>query len=53
MYVLLDSFRKFEDAAVTSEEGCQVLVACEAGRMQHKKHPKYGNLTTRVHKILR
>ena len=69
MFVLLDSFRKFkaaedDDAAAaaaatnlaTGEEGCQLFVACEAGKMrkQHKvHHSKYGKLPSRIHKILR
>ena len=56
MYILTEAFRKFS----VTETACQILVACEAGvdhdgktKGQGKKHPVYGRLPAKVHKILR
>lgn len=55
LYALLNSFRKYEMEAL---EGCQILMACEAGARardgkEAEDHPKYGRVTKEVHQILR
>jgi hypothetical protein len=49
-HILTEAFRKFD----VDQLGCQILIACEAGRYgNEKRHSKFGKLTSAVHKILR
>ena len=51
MHFLLESFRKY---GLEDDFGCQILIACEAGREKGtKKHSLYGKLPSVVHKTLR
>ena len=44
-----ESFRKYQ----IEDVGCQLYVACEAGKLQGlNKHPKFGRLTTMIHKLI-
>ena len=47
--MLDESFRKFE----MDDIGCQMLLSCEAAQLETMKHPIYGNLTPKIHKLLR
>jgi hypothetical protein len=47
--MLDESFRKFE----MDDIGCQMLLSCEAAQLETMEHPIYGNLTPKIHKLLR
>ena len=49
LHMLDESFRKFE----MDDLGCQMLLSCEAAQLETLDHPIYGNLTSKVHKLLR
>jgi len=48
LHMLDESFRKFE----MDDIGCQMLLSCEAAQLETMKHPVYGNLTPKIHKLL-
>ena len=49
LHMLDESFRKFE----VDDIGCQMLLSCEAAQLETMEHPIYGNLTPKIHKLLR
>ena len=49
LHMLDESFRKFE----MDDIGCQMLLSCEAAQLETMDHPVYGNLTPKIHKLLR
>ena len=49
LHMLDESFRKFE----MDDIGCQMLLSCEAAQLETMEHPIYGNLTPKIHKLLR
>ena len=49
LHMLDESLRKFE----MDDLGCQMLLSCEAAQLETMDHPVYGNLTSKMHKLLR
>ena len=47
--VLNDSFKKFDMESI----GCQMLLSCESAQLETAQHPIYGELTPRIHKLIR
>ena len=47
--VLEEAFKKFD----MEDLGCQMLLSCESAQLETNRHPIYGDITPRMHKILR
>lgn len=47
--ILEEAFKKFD----MEDLGCQMLLSCESAQLETNKHPVYGDITPRMHKILR